>query len=183
MEGKPILIIVAILFIISIGFEVILSRKKKARYDQLMYLLMTGKYEEFDALLEKKSTHFFVPVYNWLFLKVTKSIMMNDISMLDQVLNDADKIKMNDNQKLYLYSKAFSYYLAKGENESVEKCYDVIKTCKASKAKEYLDMVYNTFIEKGYKYIEKAEQMRDNATEADKENLTQLIQAMYVNKG
>ena len=54
--------------------------------------------------------------------------------------------------------------------------------CKDCPTKEYIEMVYDTLIKKGYQYIEKAEKMLVDATDADKENLQSLITAMYANK-
>ena len=182
MEMNKLLIIVIVLFVLLTLVEVMLSKMKKTRNNKLMYLLMEHKFDEFDALLSKKSTRFFVPVYNSIFLKVNKAIMTNDKKLLDELMSDAEKLKMNDTEKLHLYSKAFSFYLSLGQKNKCEKYYKEIMKCEDCPAKEYVEMVYDTFIKKGYRFIEKAESMLDGATEEDKANLISLIAAMKENK-
>lgn len=183
METKEVFIIIAILFVLSLGVEGILSKARKSRLNQLMHLLMESKFQEFDELLEKKSTKFFVPVYNSIVLRLNKAMIMKDVRLVNSLMNDAGKIRMKDQQKMYLYSKGFTFYLALGEEIKCKKCYEQIQLCKDNPTKEYIEMVYDTFIQKGYKYIDKAEKMLTEASDADKENLTSLINAMYVNKG
>lgn len=182
MEMNEILLIVIILFVFLTLIEVILSKIKKTRYNQLMYLLMKQNFNEFDELLEKKSTKFFVPVYNSIFLRVNKAMMMNDSNSFDKLMNDAKKINMNDSQKLHLYSKAFSFYLSLGKKNDCEEYYQKIMKCNDCPTKEYIEMVYDTLIKKSYQYIEKAESMLVTAAVEDKENLRYLIDAMYANK-
>ena len=43
-------------------------------------------------------------------------------------------------------------------------------------------MVYDTFINKGYKYIDKAEKMLLSVSDQDKENIETLIETMRLNK-
>ena len=183
METKEILIIVGILFIVSLGIEVVLSKTKKKRLDQLMYYLMENKFKEFDELLERKSTKFFVPIYNSIILRLNKAMILKDVRMVNYLIDEASKIRMKDPQKMYLYSKGFTFYLAMGEEYRCKKCYEEIQLCKDNPTKEYIEMVYDTIILKGYKYIDKAEKMMTEATGEDKENLATLLNAMYVNKG
>lgn len=183
MEVNKVLVIVVVLFVLLTLIEVLLSKLKKNRLNKLMHLLMEQNFEEFDALLEKNSTKFFVPIYNSIIFKVNKSLILRDSKSVEELMSEASKIKMNDDQALYLYSKVFSYYLSLKDVKKCEEYYQEIMKCKDCPTKEYVVMVYDTLIKKGYQYIEKAEKMLENATDADKENLQSLIAAMYANKG
>ena len=182
MEVNKVLVIVIVLFVLLTLVEVLLSKLRKNRINKIMHLLMEQKFDEFDALLEKKSTRFFVPVYNSIVFKLNKALILNDRKLVEELMGDASKLKMNDDQALYLYSKVFSFYLSLKNNKKCEEYYQEIMKCKDCPTKEYIEMVYDTLIKKGYQYIEKAEKMLVDATDADKENLQSLITAMYANK-
>ena len=182
MDVKKALIIVLVLFACSVVFEIILSIIKKKRQNELMGLFLAGELEQFDELLNKKSTRFFVPIYNFIVLNINKAVLIKDEKLLDEMLNEAEKINMNDEQKTHLYSKAFSYYVSTDNNIKKEQTYKKILECKDSQLKEYVMMVYDAFVKKGYAYLNEAEEMLKIAKGEDKDNLLTLIGTMYVNK-
>lgn len=176
------LIVIIILFAILTVFEIVLSQMKKRCYNQLMSFLMEKKINQFDELLSRKSTKFFVPVYNSIFLNVNKAMMMGDCNLIEKLMDDAKNIRMNDKQKIHLYSNVFSYFLSKKDEEKCKKYYEEVIMLKDYPIKEYIEMVYDTFINKGYKYIDKAEKMLLSVSDQDKENIETLIETMRLNK-
>ncbi|MEA4968436.1 MAG: hypothetical protein VB048_10020, partial [Bacteroidaceae bacterium] len=101
MDVKKALIIVSVIFVCSVVFEIILSSMKKKRQNELMGLFLAGELEQFDELLNRKSTKFFIPIYNSIVLNVNKAILIKDEKLLNEMLNKAEKIKMNDEQKTH----------------------------------------------------------------------------------
>lgn len=182
MDTKSIIILVVILFLISIVIDFILSKLRNNRINQLMNYFMQGQIDLFDELLNRRSTKFFLPVYNSIVLRMNKAILTNDKKLLSDLIDAARKIKMTDEQKLYLYSKAFSYYISIGDNQNTKDCFEKIMDCKDSQGKDYVIMVFDTIIEGGYKYLKQAEEMLETATGEDKKNIYALIEIMKNNK-
>jgi len=182
MDVKKTFIILLILIVCSVAFEIILSSMKKKRQNELMNLFLAGELEQFDALLNRKSTKFFVPIYNSIILNINKAILIKDEKLLNEMLNEAEKINMNDDQKTHLYSKAFSYYVSTDNNIQKEQTYNKVLECKDSQLKKYVMMVYDTFVKKGFAYLDEAEEMLKIAKGEDEDNLLTLIGTMYVNK-
>ncbi|MEA5026778.1 MAG: hypothetical protein VB012_03875 [Erysipelotrichaceae bacterium] len=182
MDVKETLIVVLVLFVCSVVFEIILSSMKKKRQNELMGLFLAGELEQFDELLNRKSTKFFIPIYNSIVLNVNKAILIKDEKLLNEMLNKAEKIKMNDEQKTHLYSKAFSYYVSTDNNLGKEQTYKKVLECRDSQLKKYVMMVYDVFVKKGFAYLNEAEEMLKIAEGEDKNNLLTLIGTMYINK-
>lgn len=177
------LYIVAGLFALSIVVEVLLSSMKKKASNQLITLLMNHDYEAFDRLINEKRTKFFVPVFNSLMLQFHKATARQDNEELAIVLKKLHAIKMDKHQKIFFYSKAFSYFIANKDEKNVERYYRLISECEESQAKNYVNMVYDTVIQRGYRYIEDAKHLLEKANEEDKQNILLLIAHMYENKG
>ncbi|MFR3295673.1 MAG: hypothetical protein ACLTQJ_21500 [[Clostridium] innocuum] len=72
---KTMLYIVAGLFVCSVFVEMTLSKLKQRTANQLISQLMQKDFDAFDAMIHKKRTKFFVPVFNSLMLQFHKAVM------------------------------------------------------------------------------------------------------------
>jgi len=171
------------LFVISIVIELVLSTMKRKARNQLTTMLLNKEFEEFDRLINEKKTKFFVPVFNSLMLQLHKAIMLNDKAEIKSIMKKLNFIKMNEKQKTFFYSKAFSYYISNKDHSNVEKYYKLISSCEETPAKRYIEMVYDTVVQHGYKYIDDAKILLKNANDEDKINIHLLIANMYENMG
>lgn len=180
---KQIFIYFGIVVVISLAVDIGLNIYKKKLNDKLMNLLLSNNLKEFDELLAKKSTKFFVTVYSSLVLKMNKAALTKDTKLMNEVMSEISKIKTNEPQRLFVYSKAFSFYLAEKDSKRVDLCYKKIQECKDSPTKQYIQMVYNTIVEKKYDYIDVALSMIGQVSAQDEENIKLLIGTMYQNKG
>lgn len=180
---KEMFIYLVILFVISVIIDVALSFYRKIICNKLMNLLLNDKIVEFDELLSKKSAKFFVPYYNSLVLKMNKAVKIGDVDLMNETMNEFSNIKLKDSQCLFVYSKAFSYYLSMGDNKRLNICFKKINDCKDCPTKQYIKMVYNTIVEKKWDYLQLALAMLEKVSGEDKENLKVLIGQMFQNKG
>lgn len=180
---RNMLYIIAALFALSMLVELVLSSMKKRVVNQLIALLMNKDYEAFNKLINGKKTKFFVPVFNSLMLRFHKAIALDDKDELESILHKLHNIKKDKHQKTFFYSKAFSYYIAKKDQKHVEMYYRLITKCEESEAKSYVEMVYDTVIQSGFRYIEDAKLLLEKGNDEDKQNILLLIANMYENKG
>lgn len=180
---KQIYLYLAIAVVISLALDIGLNIYKRKLNDKLMHLLLKGKIEEFDKILERKSSRFFVSTYSYHVLKLNKAVLLNDLKLMNQVMSDFSKVRANEAQKLFVYSKAFSFYLTQKDQKRVELCYKKICECKDCPTTQYIKMVYNTVVEKKYDYLEEALSMLGKVSKQDEDNIRVLISTMYQNKG
>ncbi len=173
--------IVFILFIIVTGIEVILKLLKRKRADQIADLLYHRRFDEFERLLNTKGTHFFISAYNIAVLRMNEAIMKNDITAFMKSVKDLDEMHLNEQQTLFAYSRAFSYALTNAES-LCRHCYERVMTCKDSRSKEYVMMIYDALILKGWKYLDRAQELAASAGEYDRANLNELITCMKENQ-
>lgn len=177
------IITIVILFVVLMIVELLLNGYKKSVQNKLVSLLALKKYDEFDSLIEKKQTKFFVPVVNYHIMKMNEAILQNNNDDLLYQLNKLDSMKLNKQQKTFVYCRVFAYFININDLKNIDKYYSKILALDDSLDKKYAIMVYNTIIEKGYEYIDEAEKMLESLSSLDKANMLALLSQMYTNKG
>ncbi|MFR3674011.1 MAG: hypothetical protein ACLTW1_09025 [[Clostridium] innocuum] len=179
---KTMLYIVAGLFVCSVFVEMTLSKLKQRTANQLISQLMQKDFDAFDAMIHKKRTKFFVPVFNSLMLQFHKAVMQEHKKEAEQLIEKLQQVKKDKQQEIFFYSKAFSYYITRKDKKNIEMYYQLISGCEDSLSKSYVEMVYNTLIQHGFRYIQEAEQLLEEATGEDKQNILMLLSQMYENQ-
>lgn len=177
------LYIVAVLFVCSILVEMTLAKMKQRTANQLIAQLMQKDYDAFNALIHKKRTKFFVPVFNSLMLQFHKAVLQENNKEAEQLVEKLQRVKKDKQQEIFFYSKAFPYFITRKDRKHIERYYQLISECEDSLTKSYVEMVYNTIIQHGFRYIKEAEQLLEEATGEDKHNIRMLLSQMYENRG
>ena len=103
--------IVAILFVITTIIELILNNYKKNIYNKLVSLLSLKKYDEFTELIEDKKTKFFLPVNNYHILKMNEAMLQQRTNDIIFEIDKLKNLKLTEEQKTFVYCRAFSYFL------------------------------------------------------------------------
>lgn len=178
MEPKALLIIMGILFIFSIAYEVFNKNKTKNYLDQLSEYLMKQDYDKFDELIEDDKIKRNIPIYNRNFLKLNEALMRQDDSRCEELFKTFDSLRMSDTQKVAIYSNGFYYYMNKNNNDEATKYFNLLKQTNQYKNNHVYDRIYDTYILKGYKFLEETEQLAK-----DNPKLLMLVADMYRNKG
>ena len=73
------ILIIVIGIVLIIALEIIFNLNKKRIPDKLTQLLLEHRFDEFDALMDKKTTKLFVKAFNYYYLKLNKSIIVKNI--------------------------------------------------------------------------------------------------------
>ena len=89
---------------------------------------------------------------------------------------------MNKLQKEALYKRGFYYFLSEEDKENTRVYYDLLKDLNI-RDQETLDVMYDTYILKGYKYLDQIQKQCNEAEGDGKMALYALLSDMYHNKG
>ena len=91
-------------------------------------------------------------------------------------------VRLNNTQKQAVYNRAFYYYLSLGDEKKAREYYTQLSEINP-KDQETLDIVYDIYIAKGYKYLDKLLGMAEKMDDKQKLANYPLIAEMYRNKG
>ena len=172
------LLIFIVLIIITVGSELIISTSIT---NKLITYIFNSENEKYIKLRNKKLTTTFLPVFNLFYLDLSKAIKDKDIDGAKEILNSLTKIKLNKRQKTSVYTRAFYFYLSINENDIASKYYHALKKNEID-TDFNIEVSYDVFINKGYKYIDELEDLFNKSNDLEKVRIASILCNAYENK-
>lgn len=180
MDMKTIgMVMVAVVLVFTVYMEV----KKRTTIGKLETYLAKGDFESYIKLVDRPLTNILYPKYNVLFLRLNATMALSDAEQTERTIEQMAKLKMNDEQRLALAVKAFSFYV---DVEDKRKAKEALKYIEKHGGKEAARMnrrTYDIFLKKSSAYISEMEHALEKATPSDEVMLCQLLAVQYENKG
>lgn len=180
MDMKTIgMVMVAVVLVFTVYMEV----KKRTTIGKLETYLAKGDFESYIKLVDRPLTSILYPKYNVLFLRLNATMALSDAEQTERTIEQMAKLKMNDEQRLALAVKAFSFYV---DVEDKRKAKEVLKYIEKHGGKEAARVnrrTYDIFLKKSSAYISEMEHALEKATPSDEVMLCQLLAVQYENKG
>lgn len=157
------------------------NKTKEKLLKELNNLLSNEKFDEFDQLIDSKDVMKHFPPYNISYMKLNKAMIQNNPSAINKAFGSF-KFKMNDIQKETVYKRGFYYYLGIEDKRRTDYFYNRLKDMNI-KDKISLDIMYDTYIEKGYRYLDEVLANISNLSKEAQAPYIAIIADMYRNKG
>lgn len=180
MDMKTIgMVMVAVVLVFTVYMEV----KKRTTIGKLETYLAKGDFESYIKLVDRPLTSILYPKYNVLFLRLNATMALSDAEQTERTIEQMAKLKMNDEQRLALAVKAFSFYV---DVEDKRKAKEALKYIEKHGGKEVARVnrrTYDIFLKKSSAYISEMEHALEKATPSDEVMLCQLLAVQYENKG
>lgn len=180
MDMKTIgMVMVAVVLVFTVYMEV----KKRTTIGKLETYLAKGDFESYIKLVDRPITSILYPKYNVLFLRLNATMALSDAEQTERTIEQMAKLKMNDEQRLALAVKAFSFYV---DVEDKRKAKEALKYIEKHGGKETARVnrrTYDIFLKKSSAYISEMEHALEKATPSDEVMLCQLLAVQYENKG
>ncbi|MCR4950531.1 MAG: hypothetical protein K6A40_04310 [Solobacterium sp.] len=98
----------------------------KALSDRLSRLLMEGRYDEFEVLVNDRETQVNLSNYNLQHLAFTEAVLRSRKKEADLVFDAMPGVRMNNIQKASFYSHAMPFYAEKKDEKRTDICYEQI---------------------------------------------------------
>lgn len=169
--------------IITIGIQIVFKLLSNKEFNHIIEMLDKKEFEELDKRLNSFYYKLIFQPFNLEYMKLNSYILQdNDEKVHEQFVNFT-KYRLNDAQKNEVYAKVCSYFVTSGNKEYAKEALDKIDTLKDERIKTSSHMVYDTYINKGSKYLDDALKAVDEAKGADKAMMQLLVAQMYKNKG
>lgn len=180
MDMKTVgMVMVAAAFVFTVYIEV----KKRTTIGKLETYLAKGDFESYLKLVDRPLTSILYPKYNVLFLRLNATMALSDAGQTERTIEQMAKLKMNDEQRLALAVKAFSFYVDVEDKRKAKEALKYIEKHGGKEAAGVNRRTYDIFLKKSSAYISEMEHALEKATPSDEVMLCQLLAVQYENKG
>lgn len=180
MDMKTIgMVMVAVVLVFTVYMEV----KKRTTIGKLETYLAKGDFESYIKLVDRPLTSILYPKYNVLFLRLNATMALSDAEQTERTIDQMAKLKMNDEQRLALAVKAFSFYVDAEDKRKAREALKYIEKHGGKEAARVNRRTYDIFLKKSSAYISEMEHALEKATPSDEVMLCQLLAVQYENKG
>ena len=180
MDMKTIgMVMVAVVLVFTVYMEV----KKRTTIGKLETYLAKGDFESYLKLVDRPLTSILYPKYNVLFLRLNATMALSDAEQTERTIEQMARLKMNDEQRLALAVKAFSFYVDVEDKRKAKEALKYIEKHGGKEAARVNRRTYDIFLKKSSAYIPEMEHALEKATPSDEVMLCQLLAVQYENKG
>lgn len=182
--SKYVIVLFCVVLVLQLIYQYKITKDRKKIEEEITLLILNNKYQEFYELIDSKKAIKLIPIYNRLYSKMNVAFIQNNDKLLDEVFNVMRKMELSNAKKEDVYSKAFNYYVEKG-NEKKSKFFmeQLLLVTTNQKLIELTKRTYSILIEKSDEYL-------DQLLKEDKElkgykrlSNDLLLSKIYENKG
>lgn len=180
MDMKTIGIVV---MVVALAFTIYMEVQKRTTFAKLEAYLREGDLENYLKVLDRPLTNVLYPKYNVLFMRLNALLAMDDAEKTAAVIREMGSLKMNDEQKLALAAKAFTFYV---EIEDEPHAHEVLEYLEANGDESMAKAnrrTYDIFLKGSHAYIDEMESALSDASGVEEALLCQMLAIQYDNKG
>lgn len=180
MDMKTVGIVV---MVVALAFTIYMEVQKRTTFAKLEAYLREGDLENYLKVLDRPLTNVLYPKYNVLFMRLNALLAMDDADKTAAVIREMSSLKMNDEQKLALAAKAFTFYV---EIEDELHAHEVLEYLEANGDESMAKAnrrTYDIFLKGSHAYIDEMESALADASGVEEALLCQMLAIQYDNKG
>lgn len=180
MDMKTVGIVV---MVVALAFTIYMEVQKRTTFAKLEAYLREGNLENYLKVLDRPLTNVLYPKYNVLFMRLNALLAMDDAEKTAAVIREMGSLKMNDEQKLALAAKAFTFYV---EIEDEPHAHEVLEYLEANGDESMAKAnrrTYDIFLKGSHAYINEMESALADANGVEEALLCQMLAIQYDNKG
>lgn len=180
MDMKTVGIVV---MVVALAFTIYMEVQKRTTFAKLEAYLREGDLENYLKVLDRPLTNVLYPKYNVLFMRLNALLALDDAEKTAAVIREMGSLKMNDEQKLALAAKAFTFYV---EIEDEPHAHEVLEYLEANGDESMAKAnrrTYDIFLKGSHAYINEMESALSDASGVEEALLCQMLAIQYDNKG
>lgn len=179
--------VIVIFVIVLIGqfiYQILLTKKRKQIEENITNSIIQGNFHEFHKIIDQRETCKYIPIFNRLYLKMNVAFLQGDDNKLNETFDLMRKMKLSVKQKEDVFSKAFNYYVEKGDKKKSEYYKDqILEISKNVGLRTLTKKTYSVMIEKSDEYLQQL--LKENEELKGNKRLSSdiLLSKIYENKG
>lgn len=180
MDMKTIGIVV---MVVALAFTIYMEVQKRTTFAKLEAYLREGDLENYLKVLDRPLTNVLYPKYNVLFMRLNALLAMDDAEKTAAVIREMGSLKMNDEQKLALAAKAFTFYVEIEDEPHAREVLEYLEANGDESMAKANRRTYDIFLKGSHAYINEMESALSDASGVEEALLCQMLAIQYDNKG
>ena len=180
MDMKTVGIVV---MVVALAFTIYMEVQKRATFAKLEAYLREGDLENYLKVLDRPLTNVLYPKYNVLFMRLNALLAMDDAEKTAAVIREMGSLKMNDEQRIALAVKAFTFYVEIEDELHAREVLEYLEANGDESMAKANRRTYDIFLKGSHAYINEMESALSDASGVEEELLCQMLAIQYDNKG
>lgn len=180
MDMKTIGIVV---MVVALAFTIYMEVQKRTTFAKLEAYLREGDLENYLKVLDRPLTNVLYPKYNVLFMRLNALLAMDDAEKTAAVIREMGSLKMNDEQRIALAVKAFTFYVEIEDELHAREVLEYLEANGDESMAKANRRTYNIFLKGSHAYIDEMESALSDASGVEEALLCQMLAIQYDNKG
>lgn len=180
MDMKTVGIVV---MVVALAFTIYMEVQKRATFAKLEAYLREGDLENYLKVLDRPLTNVLYPKYNVLFMRLNALLAMDDAEKTAAVIREMGSLKMNDEQRIALAVKAFTFYVEIEDELHAREVLEYLEANGDESMAKANRRTYDIFLKGSHAYINEMESALSDASGVEEALLCQMLAIQYDNKG
>lgn len=180
MDMKTVGIVV---MVVALAFTIYMEVQKRATFAKLEAYLREGDLENYLKVLDRPLTNVLYPKYNVLFMRLNALLAMDDAEKTSAVIREMGSLKMNDEQRIALAVKAFTFYVEIEDELHAREVLEYLEANGDESMAKANRRTYDIFLKGSHAYINEMESALSDASGVEEALLCQMLAIQYDNKG
>lgn len=180
MDMKTVGIVV---MVVALAFTIYMEVQKRTTFAKLEAYLREGDLENYLKVLDRPLTNVLYPKYNVLFMRLNALLAMDDAEKTAAVIREMGSLKMNDEQRIALAVKAFTFYVEIEDELHAREVLEYLEANGDESMAKANRRTYNIFLKGSHAYIDEMESALSDASGVEEALLCQMLAIQYDNKG
>lgn len=180
MDMKTVGIVV---MVVALAFTIYMEVQKRTTFAKLEAYLREGDLENYLMVLDRPLTNVLYPKYNVLFMRLNALLAMDDAEKTAAVIRELGSLKMNDEQRIALAVKAFTFYVEIEDELHAREVLEYLEANGDESMAKANRRTYDIFLRGSHAYIDEMESALSDASGVEEALLCQMLAIQYDNKG
>lgn len=180
MDMKTVGIVV---IVVALAFTIYMEVQKRTTFAKLDAYLREGDLENYLKVLDRPLTNVLYPKYNVLFMRLNALLAMDDAEKTAAVIREMGSLKMNDEQRIALAVKAFTFYVEIEDELHAREVLEYLEANGDESMAKANRRTYDIFLKGSHAYINEMESALSDASGVEEALLCQMLAIQYDNKG
>jgi len=180
MDMKTVGIVV---IVVALAFTIYMEVQKRTTFAKLEAYLREGDLENYLKVLDRPLTNVLYPKYNVLFMRLNALLPMEDAKKPAAVIREMGSLKMNDEQRIALAVKAFTFYVEIEDELHAREVLEYLEANGDESMAKANRRTYDIFLRGSHAYIDEMESALSDASGVEEALLCQMLAIQYDNKG
>lgn len=180
MDMKTVGIVV---MVVALAFTIYMEVQKRTTFAKLEAYLREGDLENYLKVLDRPLTNVLYPKYNVLFMRLNALLAMDHAEKTAAVIREMSSLKMNDEQRIALAVKAFTFYVEIEDELHAREVLEYLEANGDESMAKANRRTYDIFLKGSHAYINEMESALSDASGVEEALLCQMLAIQYDNKG